>query len=310
MTHAADGGFGVQVAAGIVAVLLVATLAGRLLKACIAQGRPHAVIENANARIAAWWLIAAVFGAAAAAGATGLALLFAAASLQALNEFMPPERPRPAPPWIALISLTLMQYLLAVTGPPAGFVLLAPAVALSALAIRAMPTAMARPWREVPAASMLCIYGVAHVPALAALDLPNAAGMAAGPAIFLVIVVQASDVMQYVAGKLAGRRALAPRLSPGKTVEGALGGIAGAGLLGALLSPLTPYGPVAAAGAACVSTALGIAGGLVLSAQKRRRGIKDWGTLIPGHGGMLDRLDSLCLSTPAFYHLLGIFPGA
>lgn len=310
MTTAAEGNFGVQVAVGVVAVLLLATVAGRLLKARIAHGRPHAVIDNVNARIAAWWVIAALFGTAAAQGAEGLALLFAAASLQALNEFMPPEQPRSAPPWIALIVLTLAQYLLAVLGPPIGFVLLAPAVAFMALAARAKPEPIARPWREVPAASMLCIYGVAHVPAMAALDLPNPAGIAAGPAIFLVIVVQASDVMQYIAGKLAGHRLLAPRLSPGKTVEGAIGGIAGAGLLGAVLSPLTPYEPIAAAGIACMLTVLGIAGGLILSAQKRRRGIKDWGALVPGHGGVLDRLDSLCLSAPVFYHLLTMYPDA
>jgi len=310
MIAADDVGFGGRVAAGIVAVLLVATIAGRLLKARIADGQPHAVIDNANARIAAWWIIAAVFGMAAMQGAVGLALLFAAASLQALREFMPSAGPRPALAGVALVVLTIAQYLLAVIGPPTGFILLAPvAASMMMLAAQARAAADAWSWQTAAAAALLCIYGLAHVPALAALDGPNAAGVVAGPAIFLVIVVQAGDVMQYVAGKLAGRRPLAPRLSPGKTIEGALGGVAGAGLLGALLAPLTPYGPAAAAGAACLLTVLGIAGGLVLSAQKRRRGIKDWGRFIPGHGGVLDRLDSLCLSAPLFYHLLRIDAG-
>lgn len=310
MSTVIDGGFGVQVATGVVAVLVVATAVGRLLKLRIARGRPHAVIDNVNTRIAAWWIIAALFGAAAAGGASGLALLFAAVTLQALNEFMPGDQPCASPAWLALIALTLAQYLLAVIGPPAGFVLLAPAVAFMALAARAKPEATARPWQDVPAAALLCVYAAAHVPATAALDVPNPAGMAAGPAIFLVIVAQASDVFQFIAGKLMGRRPLAPRLSPDKTVEGALGGIAGASVLGALLSPLTPYGPFAAAGVACLISVLGIVGGLALSAQKRRRGIKDWSAVIPGHGGVLDRLDSLCFSAPVFYHLLGRAPGA
>jgi phosphatidate cytidylyltransferase len=64
---------------------------------------------------------------------------------------------------------------------------------------------------------------------------------------------------------------------------------------------MTPFTPVQAAGLALGISLLGVAGGLVLSAEKRRRGIKDWGTLVPGHGGVLDRLDSVCLSAPGFY---------
>jgi len=304
MTRPTDDAFLVHVAAGIVAVLVVATIAGWLLKSRIAHGQPHAVIDNVNARIGAWWIIAAVFGAAASQGATGLAFLFAIASLQALNEFMQ-DRPRPALPWVVLIVLTLTQYLLAVLEPPRAFTLLGPTVAILAFAARAMPQPLSPTWQELPAASLLCVYGIAHIPAIAALDRHHALGMA----VFLVVVTQASDVVQYLAGKLLGRRLLAPRLSPGKTVEGALGGIAGASLLGAVLSPLTPYGLGTSASIAALLTTLGIAGGLVLSAQKRRRGIKDWSTVIPGHGGVLDRLDSLCLSAPACYHLLRIFPG-
>ena len=122
--------------------------------------------------------------------------------------------------------------------------------------------------------------------------------------LFLLLVTQASDVLQYAWGKLLGRRPIAPRLSPSKTLEGTLGGLLSAVALGAALAPLTPFSPAGAAGVSLLLTLLGFAGGLSLSAIKRRRGIKDWGTLIPGHGGLLDRLDSLYLSAPAFYYLL------
>jgi phosphatidate cytidylyltransferase len=120
---------------------------------------------------------------------------------------------------------------------------------------------------------------------------------------FFVLVVQASDVLQYVWGKLLGRHRIAPRLSPSKTVEGFLGGVLSATLLGAALSWLTPFAPAQAALMALVITLMGFCGGLVMSALKRDRGVKDWGWMIAGHGGMLDRLDSVIFAAPVFFHL-------
>ena len=99
----------------------------------------------------------------------------------------------------------------------------------------------------------------------------------------------------------SGRHPIAPAISPSKTVEGFTGGIICATLLGASLWRLTPFTLLEAAGVSLMITLLGFAGGLVLSAEKRARGIKDWGRLIPGHGGLLDRVDSLWLAAPPFY---------
>lgn len=304
MLHDLRTDFLTQLAAGILGVLLVASVAGWAIKQRYAPGRPHAVIDNMNVRIAAWWIIAALVGVAAAQGPVGLALLFAAASLQALEEFMPQERPRPVPPWIALVALGFVQYVLAAIDLRAAFVALIPVAACAAFAVRARLGESAKPWLAVPAAALICVYGVSHVPAVAALKVATPVGIAAAPALFLVIVVQASDVLQYIAGKLAGRRRIAPQISPAKTVEGAAGGLAGAAAIGALLAPLTPYAPAGAAAIAFALALSGIAGGLLLSALKRRRGIKDWGEIIPGHGGVLDRIDSLVFSAPLLYHVL------
>jgi phosphatidate cytidylyltransferase len=124
---------------------------------------------------------------------------------------------------------------------------------------------------------------------------------------FLILVVQGSDVLQYVWGKLLGRHKLSPTLSPSKTWEGLVGGILSATALGAAMYWITPFTPLQAAGLAFASCVMGFFGGLVLSAIKRDRGIKDWGHLIEGHGGMLDRLDSLCFSAPIFFHLVRYF---
>jgi phosphatidate cytidylyltransferase len=154
--------------------------------------------------------------------------------------------------------------------------------------------------RLVPGVA-LCVLGVGFAPALLLLELPGDPDRGGFLLMFLLLVSQLGDVFQFIWGKLTGRHALAPRISPAKTVEGLVGGVLSAALLGAGLAWMTPFTPWQAAGLALGISLLGVLGGLVLSAEKRRRGIKDWGTLVPGHGGMLDRVDSVCLSAPGFY---------
>jgi phosphatidate cytidylyltransferase len=125
--------------------------------------------------------------------------------------------------------------------------------------------------------------------------------------LFLVLVAQMSDVLQYVWGKLLGKRRIAPSVSPNKTWEGFLGGVACATLLGTALWWMTPFTPLQATALSLAITLMGFAGGLTMSAIKRDRGVKDYGTLIEGHGGLLDRLDSICFSAPVFFHLIRYF---
>ena len=110
-------------------------------------------------------------------------------------------------------------------------------------------------------------------------------------------------VLQYVFGKLFGRHRFSPRISPSKTIEGLLGGGLSAIAIGALLYPLTPFTPLQSAGMAAIVVVAGFFGGFVLSAVKRDLAVKDWGTLIEGHGGVLDRVDSIIFSAPLLFHL-------
>ena len=96
---------------------------------------------------------------------------------------------------------------------------------------------------------------------------------------------------------------LAPHVSPNKTVEGFVGGIASATLVGTALWWATPFKPWQAAAMSLAITLMGFAGGLVMSAIKRDRGVKDYGALIEGHGGVMDRIDSICFAAPVFFHL-------
>ena len=125
--------------------------------------------------------------------------------------------------------------------------------------------------------------------------------------IFLVLVAQASDVLQYVWGKLCGKHKIAPTLSPNKTWEGFIGGILSASALGTGLASITPFNYWQAAVISLVICLLGFCGGLVMSAIKRDRGVKDFGAMIEGHGGILDRIDSLCFAAPVFFHIVRNF---
>jgi phosphatidate cytidylyltransferase len=157
---------------------------------------------------------------------------------------------------------------------------------------------------ETQWALMIAVFCASHVPALLTLNIEGYSGRNVLLIAWLVVVVQSSDVLQYVWGKLAGKTKIAPRLSPSKTLEGTVGGIASASLVGAALWWITPFGVIAAAGLALAVTVMGFFGGLVLSAIKRDRGVKDWGHLIAGHGGFIDRLDSVLFAAPVFFHLV------
>ena len=108
----------------------------------------------------------------------------------------------------------------------------------------------------------------------------------------------------FAAGGSVEELLIAPKLSPSKTVEGFVGGALSATAVGAALSWMTPFTPLQAGFLALVIVLMGFFGGLVMSAIKRDRGIKDWGHLIAGHGGFLDRLDSVVFSAPIFFHLV------
>lgn len=299
-------------ATGITLVLALASAIALGLKITVAKRQPHGAIDNLNTRVNAWWAMTAVVGLALFAGRTGVTLLFAFASFVALREFVAPEAGRPSARAMLLLSFVVLplQYFFVARGLYALYTLFIPVLVFGALPAIAALVGQLHDERErmatVQWGLVICVFCVSHAPALLALQIPGYEGRSAFLLVFLILVVQSCDVLQYLWGKLAGRRKVAPTLSPSKTVEGSVGGILSATVLGAALSPITPFTVIEAALISFAMTVLGFLGGLLLSAQKRRRGIKDWGTLIPGHGGMLDRLDSMFLSAPVFLQVVRI----
>jgi phosphatidate cytidylyltransferase len=150
---------------------------------------------------------------------------------------------------------------------------------------------------------MICVYSISHAPALLSLNIANYAGENAKLLFWFVIIVEISDVLQYVWGKTCGRHKVAPNVSPNKTWEGLIGGGLSTVVIGTALWWVTPFSCLQAAGMTALVVLLGFLGGLVMSAIKRDRGVKDWGHAIAGHGGVMDRLDSLSFAAPIFFHV-------
>jgi len=296
---------------GVAGVLMLASAVGALLKWRVAHGAPHAVIDNLNARVKAWWVMVAVIGLAFAFGKGGVIVLFYLVSFYALREFMSLTYTRRGDhlAMAAAFYIALpVQYLLVWTEWYGMFAIFIPVEVFLILpilsAVGGDTTRFLERTSKVQWGLMVCVFCISHVPALLTLDIPGFEGRNLLLIAFLVIVVQGSDVLQYVWGKLFGRRKVAPGLSPSKTWEGLIGGVASATALGAALYWATPFAPWQAALMALMICVMGFFGGLVMSAIKRDRGVKDWGTMIEGHGGMLDRLDSVIFAAPLYFHAL------
>lgn len=300
--------------AGITALLVLASLTGWLLEKNTKSEQGLATIANLRQRTRAWWVMIAVFALAFLLGSTATLVLFALMSFFALREFLtltPTRAGDHRPMSVAFFILIPAQYWLiaydwygmfAIFIPVYAFLLLPSLSALAEDTENFLERNAKLQWGV-----MVTIYCVSHVPALLLLDLPGYEGSNALLLFYLMLVVQISDVLQYVCGKLWGKTKIAPLVSPSKTVEGFVGGGLGAVAVGAAMWWITPFTPLQSAGIAAVIVVMGFLGGLVMSAVKRSLGAKDWGTMINGHGGMMDRLDSVSFSAPIFFNIVRYF---
>ena len=294
---------------GIIALLALSSAITFFLKR--RPGGPNKVIANLDARVKAWWVMVAVFGVALATGGLGSVILFGLMSFFALREFITLTPTRPGDHrtlfW-AFFIITPLQYYLVAMEWYGLFSILIPVYAFILVPTRSALAGDSEHFLERTAkiqwALMVCVYCVSHVPALLTLKVKGYEGQNAKLLLFFVLVVQISDVLQYVWGKTFGRHAIVPTISPNKTVEGFWGGVLSATAIGTALWWATPFQWWEAALFSFLLTLMGFFGGLVMSAIKRDRGVKDYGTMIEGHGGVMDRIDSLCFAAPVFFHLV------
>lgn len=297
-------------------ILVVASIIGAILAARVTSEGARKTVANLNARIRSWWVMSAVFCATMLLGQIFTTVLFACLSFLALREFITLNKTERADHevlfWVFFAILPLHYFLVGIRWYGL-FTIFIPVYAFVFIPFRRVLAGETKGFLNSTAkiqwALLVCVYAVSHMPMLLALPLKGYEGQNAKLLFFFVLTVQLSDVLQYVWGKTCGKRPIAPNVSPHKTVEGTLGGIGTTVLISSCLWWATPFNPWQAALMALLICLAGFFGGLVLSAIKRDLGAKDWGASIAGHGGFMDRIDSLCFAAPLFFHLCSFYFG-
>lgn len=292
----------------ILLILISASAIGSIL--ALRYGAQNPTISNLNARINAWWVMTLVLLLAFLTGHIGSTILFFLVSFAALRECLSLiySRRSDYAVLVACFYVVLpIQYYFVLTNWYGMFAIFIPVYAFLLLPILAGlsgdPTRFLDRTAKIQWALMVSVFCISHVPFILNLNIPNF-DQNILLVIFLIAVVQASDVLQYIWGKLLGKHKIAPVLSPSKTVEGFVGGVLSATALATALWWITPFTPFQAGVIGFVICLMGFAGGLVMSAVKRDFGVKDWGQMIKGHGGMMDRVDSICFAAPIFFHIV------
>jgi phosphatidate cytidylyltransferase len=265
---------------GVVVLLVVASAIGHILRARVKDESAGAVVDNLNARVRAWWAMVAIFAVAFILGRNATIAMFALISFFALREFLtltPTKIGDHRALSIAFFVLIPVQYLLIATNwyglfsifiPVYGFLFL-PSISVLAHDTENFLERSAK----IQWGLMITVYCISHVPALLLLEIPGYTGQTPLLMFNLILVVQMSDVLQYVFGKLFGRTKIAPVVSPSRTVEGFVGGAASATLIGAAMWWITPFTPLQSAGMALAIVLMGFLGGLVLSASSEASGL-------------------------------------
>lgn len=295
---------------GILALLVL----GSLVAATLTVVRPSKDYRELRQRMSSWWVMVLLLAAALLAGWQATLALFAVVSFIALREFLSLAPTRREDRLIILgCYLTIPVSYAFVAADIYGIYL----VIIPVYAFLILPWLMAVIGQTKGYLSsvalfhwglMTCVYNIGYAAFLMRTPADQAPAGAAGLVFFLLVATEFNDVAQYVWGKLFGRHKIIPKVSPNKTWEGFLGGWASTAALIWFVGPLfLPLGGIGLATLAVVLPVAGFAGDVTMSAIKRDIGVKDTSHLIPGHGGILDRIDSLTFTAPLYFHLLAWF---
>lgn len=296
---------------GIFAGLLLASGLSRWLGSRYTHHTLPATLHEFNARIASWWVMTIVLLFAFWFGHLGATLLFLAISFAALREFMTfAYRRRSDHNAIAACFYILLplQYYFILTNWYGMFSALIPVYAFLILPIIASlsgdTTHFVERAAKIQWGAMISIFCLSHVPALMILPIEGFEGRNILLLVFLIAVVQLHDALQYIFSRLLGGKALLPHLLVNQTQRGVIVASLCTIVLAALMHRLTPFTPMQAACMGVLLCILGFCGNMVMAAIKRSFGVQTWSKLIHGHGGMLDRVDSICFAAPVFFHIV------
>ena len=302
----------------VVTLLTIATIVGQVIKRQPHLGLHAAAVESFNGRVRAWWIICSLL--AVAFLNYGLTvILFGFLSFWALREFitLTPTRlgDHRALFWV-FFFFTPLQYVMvwldkyelySIMIPVYAFLFIPARIALSGDYKRFLERVA-----KIQSGLLICVYCLSFAPALLYLPIPGEEDRGNARLLFFFVTIALfSEAMQFLWSRLYGQHVIAPSINAARTWEGLIGGTVSAALAGIVLYWATPYKEVwEAALMSMVIAVMGFAGSMTMSAIKRDRGVRDYGTLVEGHGGVLDRIDSICFAAPVFYlitrQMLGI----
>lgn len=295
----------------IYAVLIIASI----IVAVIRRTSPGEATKELSQRVTSWWFMITVFTIAIVTNRIVSTVFLGFVAYLALKEYLSLIPTRRVDRLILLFAYWAIpiqfaiahndRYGLFLTFIPVWMFLFFP----MAMTIAGKTEGFLRAVGTLSWGMMITVFALSHTAMLLAAP-PEIAGPAggAGLLLFLVALTQFNDVAQFTWGKLFGKHKIIPKVSPKKTWEGFLGGMASTAVAAAFAGPyLTPLPMAHAALAGAMIAIAGFLGDVTISAFKRDLGVKDSGGLIPGHGGILDRVDSLTYAAPVFYHAMHFF---
>lgn len=297
--------------AGLFVLLIVASL----ITALLTRSKPEKDFTELKQRVSSWWIMVTVFTLAMVLSRNVSLVFFGFISFLALKEFLsmiPTRRADRRVLFWAYLAIPF-QYFWVSMEWYGMFIIFIPVYMFLFLPMRMVIIGETREFLRAAGTLhwglMTMVFSLSHLAYL--LVLPVSEGFSAGGAglvLYLVFLTQFNDVSQFIWGKMLGKHKIIPRVSPNKTWEGFLGGVCTTTLLAMLLSTvLTPLSLGMAAIAGLIISTAGFIGDVTVSALKRDIGVKDSGSLLPGHGGILDRIDSLTYSAPLFFHFIYYF---
>jgi phosphatidate cytidylyltransferase len=292
----------------ILGVLMFATL----LFFIMGKIKQTAQLDELKARTRSWWIMATIFVLATLLHPIVSFIAFGLLSFAAFRELSSisknvREEDRRVLIWCYLAIP--IQYYLAYAGWFNVFIIFIPVIMFVwipfILVLRGFTTEIGRSMSVLPTQLMFTVFSISHLAFL--LSLPEIPGFNAGGRgllLYVVFLTEINDVFQFVWGKLLGRTKIIEKISPNKTWEGFAGGLITTTFLAFFLRFLTPFTGTESFLVGFILACSGFVGDIIVSAIKRDIGLKDTGNLIPGHGGILDRIDSLAISAPIFFYLV------
>ena len=299
----------VQIAFAAIAILLSTA---SVVSIWLERTKPDRDYRELRQRIRTWWVIVAVFAVAVLSNRTTSVITLGLVSFLAFKEYLsliPTRRADHRVLFWAYLAIPFQFYWVWL-GWYGMFIIFIPVYIFLLLPMRMILIGETQGFLHAIGTLhwglMITVFSLSHMAFMLVLPAAqNPAGGAMGLLIYLVFLTEINDVAQYLWGKSLGKRKISPKVSPNKTVAGFLGGVGTTTLLALVLAQwLTPLLPVEALAAGLLIGISGFVGDVTISALKRDLGVKDSGSILPGHGGILDRLDSLTYTAPLFFHFV------